>query len=363
MLYQIYFFATYQREGPCLDVLCIIWLVSGVENTDMDNIILQKLPKEIVDTLDRFFVEGKYVNDFKIIGNSKGFSITLHLCNQPCPDLDHWSPGIISKSPSTCKHDLERRLRWERAILESPTPANMKDKPKRPMTNRAISCDLGSNAESQNVNIAVLNEMKDENENIDLVQQETDKDISHNSGIKADEDSKTADVTLFQNVSCENENIEIDSQSDLFQDDSKVEHDIKSHDNDYEASDTLFNSDYSCKTSESCEDEYSKNIQNYKRNTIFNKIVHDTRDGHSKVYGLTDDLIVSVDEEKKRFESWAIYDKEEVRQCKEIYELLQRWPHAKTKNCKYGVDSLHAVLPDIVKSEREIYADKDNVMP
>ena len=74
----------------------------------MDNILIQKLPKEIVDALDRFFVEGKYVNGFKIIGNLKGFSITLHLCNSPYPALDHWSPGIIGKSPSTHRHDLER---------------------------------------------------------------------------------------------------------------------------------------------------------------------------------------------------------------------------------------------------------------
>ena len=83
----------------------------------------------------------------------------------------------------------------------------------------------------------------------------------------------------------------------------------------------------------------------------FEKIVHDTRNEGSVVYGMTDDLIILVDEKKCKFTSWAKHDRD--KKSDEIVELLQRWPPANPNHCKYGVDTLHTLLPDIVKSEQK----------
>ena len=66
---------------------------------------------------------------------------------------------------------------------------------------------------------------------------------------------------------------------------------------------------------------------------------------------MTDDLIVSVDEEKCRYQTYAMHDKDDDKVCKEIYEVLGRWPSANPKNCSYGIDCLHKLLPRIVEAE------------
>ena len=97
---------------------------------------------------------------------------------------------------------------------------------------------------------------------------------------------------------------------------------------------------------------YKQNILNHSRNKSYSKIVHDTRNGESKVYGLSDDLIVSVDERKMRYESWAIHDKEENELCAEVHHLLHKWPRANRSKCKYGYETLDIVLTDILDSLR-----------
>ncbi len=78
-------------------------------------------------------------------------------------------------------------------------------------------------------------------------------------------------------------------------------------------------------------------------NKQFHKLIHDSRNGTCKVYGLTDDMIICVDEIKKRSFTWHVQDKEANSECKEIYELLGRWPKANESKCKYGV------FKDVVK--------------
>ena len=97
--------------------------------------------------------------------------------------------------------------------------------------------------------------------------------------------------------------------------------------------------------------KYKKNIKNKTRNQKFIKMVHDTRAGESKVYGHTDDLIFSVDEHKFKYSVWAIHDSD--KESAEIYSLLKKWPYADPKRCKYGVDTLHKMLPDIVKNQQQ----------
>ena len=86
-------------------------------------------------------------------------------------------------------------------------------------------------------------------------------------------------------------------------------------------------------TIDEAEQQYRQNIKDTRRNTKFTKMVHDTRDGNSKVYGLTDDLIVSVDEKACKYWTWAIHDQD--KKCNEICEMSHKWPGADAKRCKY----------------------------
>ena len=50
-------------------------------------------------------------------------------------------------------------------------------------------------------------------------------------------------------------------------------------------------------------------------------MVHDTRDGQSKVYGETDDVIISVDEINMKYETWGIHNKEGDQRCDEVFQF------------------------------------------
>ena len=99
---------------------------------------------------------------------------------------------------------------------------------------------------------------------------------------------------------------------------------------------------------------YKCHILDSSRNKDYMKIVHDTRNGESHVYGETDDMIVSVNETKNTYSSWATHDRD--KRSDEIYSLIQKWPSANKKNCDYGMFAIRAVLPDIKKQHQEHYS-------
>ena len=84
----------------------------------MDTTLLNMLPMEVVNIMDMLFGKGNVVKDFKLIGNSNGFSITMHIC-QPRGDLVHWSPSKISstrsnqQSPAAHHRDQQRSEQWK----------------------------------------------------------------------------------------------------------------------------------------------------------------------------------------------------------------------------------------------------------
>ena len=39
--------------------------------------------------------------------------------------------------------------------------------------------------------------------------------------------------------------------------------------------------------------------------------------------------------------------------CSEIHNLIQKWPAAKYKKCKYGIDTLHDLLPSVIRTLKE----------
>ena len=274
----------------------------------MDSNIVEHLPKEIVNTLDMYFDEGKFVNDFRITGNAKGFSITLHFCNPAVNgDLDTWSPGLNHKSPSARKHDHNRRLKWEESILKSPTlDTTAKDNPQHTCEDKAISCDLHID-QTENVNIEGEDECQDSSDD-KTTQDVKDNSVRHDSSISSDCDGGK-------------EEEENDKPAEL--DESEM--------------------------------QYRQNILKTNRNKVFHKIVHDTRNGQSMVYGLTDDIIISVDEINMKYNSWAIHDRSSDEELSAIYNLVHKWPRANSKKCRYGVDTLDIILPDILAHQRQEY--------
>ena len=105
---------------------------------------------------------------------------------------------------------------------------------------------------------------------------------------------------------------------------------------------------------------YVQNMKDKSRNLSFSKMVHDTRNEHSNVYGITDDMIFSVDERKRTNLYWAVHDAKRNKECKEIKELIERWPAANATKCEYGVRCLNKILPDVMKQNRADYFGTSN---
>ena len=101
------------------------------------------------------------------------------------------------------------------------------------------------------------------------------------------------------------------------------------------------------------ETQWNENIMNENRNTRFHKVIHDTRQGNSKVIGMSDDLIICVDEQKKKYNTWYMYDKDTDDDCKEMYKLMYKWPDAQPHKCQYGMKTLDLLLKDIFIRHRE----------
>ena len=70
---------------------------------------------------------------------------------------------------------------------------------------------------------------------------------------------------------------------------------------------------------------------------------------------MTSDMMVTVDENKCKYSSYAIYDKEFDVFCANLFDLINKWPRADESKCKYGVKTLRDLLPDIIASERKTY--------
>ena len=274
----------------------------------MDNIILDSLPKEVVITMENYFDDGKYVNDFKMTGNSKGFTISLHFCNKQC-DLDQpWSPGLINKSPSTRRHDQLRRHRWEDSIVNRLTPCSVAQPPS--VISRSTLCDIsGTSLEKVNKNTAC----------------QTENELCVNASTCTDsDDCDSEDYNAIENL----------DTPDGTSDKDNVEECAR------------------CNKELSSEEQYRQNILDKDRNKQFHKIVHDTRNDGSVVYGLTDDVIFSIDEINKRYETWAIHDRISDKKCEKVFQLIHQWPAARPQKCQYGVDTLELILPDVMEQQR-----------
>ena len=56
-----------------------------------------------------------------------------------------------------------------------------------------------------------------------------------------------------------------------------------------------------------------------------------------------------------RYNTYGIHERICDEECGELYHLIHKWPRATPKKCRYGVDTLDILLPDIVEKLRQEY--------
>ena len=276
-----------------------------------------------------YFKKGNTVDSFKVVCNNHGYSLTLHLA-KPKNDLSDYFPGPLAtpksikhKSPSNIKRDFSRRQ-------------SFKSNEQFGMMNNdssIVSNDIDLAIPKETVSVSVFDGEQHVNETFDINADQMQDDQASGAS-KTDSDDRLVETdTGVDDKTPYKEEIKSDEKAD------SVECGHKSKEKEGEKEDI----------NEEC--KYRENLRNKDRNKNYSKIVHDTRDGVSKVYGMTDDLIISVDEKMKKYQTYAMHDKKSVKLCKDIYELLCRWPNANPQKCEYGMYCLKTLLPDIVKAE------------
>ena len=351
-----------------------------------DMIVTENIPATILMLLTKFFKEGQVVNDYKIIGNTYGHSITLHITHPN--DQAERSPGK-GKSPSTYNRDRQRlHDLWGR-----PPPFAMDQ------CHQEVRLESG-NVGSDNVSHAayVTGQLEKHVSYVPYIDQDSladhvndmtdalsdkatsciavdtaDANVSTNcvmsTSIGTDMDGLNCridahvntDHTMSTNIATDVDGLECDTtDADTCRQDINI--------NDKQTEETRTDqTDISQPTVEASrkpngrkklshdEQIYRENIMDKRRNLNFTKIVHDTRNEQSKVYGITDDMIFSVDENNKKYFTYAMHDAKGDKVCRDIKEMIERWPSAKPAKCEYGVWCLKTLLPDILKSNRESY--------
>ena len=97
--------------------MCNIDLQTMESNNDITN----HLPADAVDIMNMLFERGNVVKDFKLVGNHRGYSMTLHITHpvtthtQGSPtstDTSFTTPSSNRKSPSASQRDYDRRQAW-----------------------------------------------------------------------------------------------------------------------------------------------------------------------------------------------------------------------------------------------------------
>ena len=372
--------------------------------------VIEHLPRTILVVLDDLFKRGNGVNDFKFIGNKHGYSLTMHITSvdMSSPLL---SPGT-HKSPSACLHDIQRMHDWQARssshvcdddLVEHRMVISKEDRgtPSRvdngsdcspiadqgdasrsaieldhssalPECTPAINIELDTKIENScksSTSCSLDSEAEHEHVDKDGVNINEDKCVTiPNSDIldigTLEDDEKEHMDEKCQDLSYDtHESQACESVSTVSEEREEYELDASSTDQtDAEGNDISTGVQNNETFSPMAVDrkQYRLDIMDKKRNLTFKQIVHDTRNQQSKVYGLSDDVVISVDEKNKQYFSWGIIDTQA--EFLDICELLNRWPAAKSKKCTYGVECLHKLLPDIVGSMRKIYANKNDMI-
>ncbi len=96
---------------------------------------------------------------------------------------------------------------------------------------------------------------------------------------------------------------------------------------------------------------FKARLKDKSRNKEYHKIVHDYRKGLSKVYTITDDLVVVVDEDDEKIWSYGIHERLTDDELDEICSFIDSWPQADEKRCEYGISCLKSMIDNVIKQE------------
>ena len=327
----------------------------------------EHIPRAVVVLLNVLFTEGHTVNDYKVVGNKHGHSITFHIVSPSgTPEM---SPGKY-RSPSSCHYDLRRHQEWQ--CGSSIAPGNSEQDPVSGPYNREGGCEAGCSSQSENENGLKSNIMTTPSADI------TDtRDVTRVDGIRAKEINNNEDSDKCASIESRDQlHLQIDNIHD---DETMATNELTGNDETIDTKqpspelDKLNSNDTPSDVTElgakaghhsspphrnkndnkpdNDEKEYMKRLLDTTRNKTFTKIVHDRRYGHSKVYGQTDDLIIAVDEQLRKYQTYAMHDVKDNKKCREIFDLLHEWPATDEKACEYGLLCLNKLLPTIVHHE------------
>ena len=78
--------------------------------------IRDHLPVDAMDIMRMLFGKGNVVKDFKLIGNNRGYSMTLHINH---PENAHWSPQCVTPMTNKSSHSASKRDYYRRQTLTS----------------------------------------------------------------------------------------------------------------------------------------------------------------------------------------------------------------------------------------------------
>ena len=268
----------------------------------MDFNLADHLPIGAMDIMHMLFKSGNMVKDFKLVGNCRGYSMTLHICNPEDPSK-HLSPRTDNQSvfrnktqsPSTLARNYDRRQSWL---------SNNNDIHASPICTKEVAIQVCEthNGENDELTSARVSNDTIEEDILQVRQAAKLKDVSkrkeHYSGVVQ------AQKVLNQNT--------IAKQT------------------------------------------FKINIQNQGRNAMFKKIVNDKIHGPSCVIGMSDDLIIRYNDESKAFTHWIIakesesdYAYRQIKYCVETSSSIHDGTHTD------GVGTLESLLDRLVIQHQE----------
>ena len=295
--------------------------------SEMDNMMMDMLPIDVVHILDMLFKKGNTVKDFKLAGNSHGFSITLHLCNPHGNHID-WSPNNINstqsqhKSPANHSRDQLRRQEWLSKQPESSSPM---------LCNRVVSKDVGQQC--------VLPEVSK------LVTLNT---TTPDSGVNTSQSTKVSvnNAYTHSDISTDSDDSSSDTDTDTVSDKCTTQEKSEAARQQL----VLLNDNVA-------KQRFLTNICDAKRNKTFNKIVHDRRKGENCLFGLTDDLMIFVDVTNEKFCHDILLDGNVLNETSEglnMMQCLKQWSPITGGAHTAGVDMLKLLLPNLVEEHQEL---------
>ena len=295
--------------------------------------ITDHLPVDAIDIMKMLFERGNVVKDFKLSGNSRGYSMTLHITHSETSPTQ-WTPASMGtplstplsngKSPSASQRDYNRRQTWI-------TDKNPKGSPIATQTEEETF--LGE----IDPNLVEYFEAEITSSPIDTIR----KSGSHNCLTKIGVDSDS-DMTEDQPMVCGNpghmkpmlDTPNSDKKCNVFRTVELAQRVLKDQ------------------TYAKC--VFKDAILNPCRNAMYCKMVHNNQTGTNCVVGLADDLLIRYDTTNKNFTHWIVtHLNNSDMQYKRCMDLLKASEPIAYGTHTEGVDKLVILLDKLVAQHQD----------